>query len=528
MKIFIVSEKNYEIKQVRDFLGRLPFGDFGKGNTLDFYQEENPKTALEKLEKNAADGIGYDLIIVSQKMKALPGIRFARSVTARKTIASAPVMLVVDNLNKELVTEAMGAGVSGFFTMPFVMDEMRTALMRLATILLSRARKKISDAMEQAKATSAKTANPEILEQIHRKGTDVIERCAMYAPWSEEVHTALAAMHIEHGDFAFAIPKLKLAIKINPNNRDTHRQLLACYKKNGQAMEESATLKKLLATNPSSPDLLTKLGDSILHEGNYKEAALYFKKAIANHKPGDPARLKAKSHVGLGKAFMAEGDELSDPAKHEMAKNEFAAAATTDPTLVSAYLNLIASYKKLGLQAEAKAAAAKAAAIAPDNAEGWLDLFSHYLGEGEVQKAKFSLQRAIQYDPENQITLVRAGQMYFLNRMFGEAAGLFEKAAEVNPSDTRTFNFLGICYRRMEMFEQAVANFKKAINLDPEDYNLYFNLGRACQQANDTAKAREAYATALKLNADFEEAKEALASLSPAVPAGAEKAATAG
>ena len=511
MKIFIVSEKSYEIKQVRDFFERLPYADFGKENVLDFYQEEAPKTALERLETDAAKRNYYDLLVVSHKMKTLPGIMFARSASTRQSIVCPPIMLVVDQITKDLVKEAMVAGVSGFFSFPLTKDGLQASMTRLASILLLREQKKVRE--ELARLKSNPGADAELSETIYRSGAKGAEKSRMFAPWSEETHTALASLCMDAGDHHIAIGHLKAALRINAKNRETHHALLACYKKTGQAMEESSTLKNLLISDPKSPELLVKLGDAILREGNFKEAALYFRKAIASHGPADSARLKARSHVGLGKALMTEGDETPDPVKHEMARDEFSRAVSADPTLVSAYLNLLASCKKLGLEKEAREILEKAVRIAPDCAEGWLDLFSHYLDEGEMQKAKFSLQRAMQYDPESQVVLVLAGQIYLKHRLFGEAVALFEKAVSINPGDTRIYNFLGIGYRRMEMNEQAIANFQKAIDIDPTDCNLHYNLGRAYQQMNNLAAAKTEFEASLNLNKDFAEARMALAGL---------------
>ncbi len=512
MKIFIVSEKGYEIKQIREFFARLPYGDFGKDNVLDFYQEEVPNTALERLNSHDNKEKPYDLIVVSHRMKALSGVQFSRSIRSSKTVASLPIMLLVDQMTKELVTEAMGVGVTGFFSLPLTQDGMQVSMARLASILLSREQKKVKEELVKLKSASAGSA-PEKYDEICKDGAARADKCRMFAPWAEEAYTVPAALHMDAGNHKAAIARLKMALGINPANKSTHHSLLACYKKTGQAMEESSTLKKLLTANPNSAELLAKLGDTIMHEGNYKEAALYFRKAIENHGAADSARLKARSHIGLGKALMAEGDEIPDKRKHEMAKEEFTLGVAADPTLVSAYLNLLSSYKKLGMEKEARGLMEKAVNIMPDSPDGWLDLFSHYLDEGEMQKAKFSLQRAIQYDPESQVILVLAGQIYLHNRLFGEAVALFEKAAAINPSDTRVYNYLGISYRRMELNEQAIGNFKKAINIDPDDCNLHFNLGRACQQVNDLAMAQKSYENAIRLNKDFAEAKIALGSL---------------
>lgn len=512
MKVFIVSEKSYEIKQVKDFLERLPYNQYLKEEPLAFYSEENPNQALTRLAEDAKNGIWYDLVIAASKMKLLTGLRFARSVATRPELGGPPVALIVDGITKELVKEAFTHGASGFIEVPFTADGMQDSMTRLALTVAAREKKKLAHELEKLKAEDTL---PEVAAGIYRKAAVASRRAVLAAPWSKEAWLEVADVHIEAGMYREAIPLLKNSLKINFDNPEAHRALLTCYKKTGQSLEELAALRRMVAANPNSPELLIRAGEELLRDQNYREAALFFKKAIMNIKPNDPKRLRARMHVGYGKTLAEEGDAIPDPDKHREASEEFKKAIVADPAMVSAYLNLIGAYKKLGMAAEAQALMANAVKITPDSAEGWLDLFAWYLREGEMHKAKFSLERALQIDPENQITLVAAGEVYLREQLYGEAAALFEKARAVNPSDTRIYNYLGITYRRMEMNEQAVTCFTKAISIDKEDCNLYFNLGRAYQQKTDTAKARQAYDAALRINPDFAEAKMALQSLPP-------------
>ncbi len=524
MKVFIVSEKSYEIKQVKDCLERLPYNQYLKGEPLAYYSEENPQQALTRLAEDARKGIFYDVAVVAAKMKILTGLRFARAATAREGMPSLPVALIADGINKEFMKEAFAHGVSGFIEVPFTTEGMQESMSMLALTIAAREKKKLAHELEKLKG---KDVLPEFIAGIYRKAADAAWRAVLAAPWSKEAWLEVADIYMEAGQWHDAIPLIKSSLKITFDNPDAHHALLICYKKTGQSLEELAALRRMVAANPKSPELLVRTGEELLRESNYREAALFFKKAIMNIKPNDPKRLRARIHVGYGKTLSAEGDAGADPEKHREASEEFKKAIAADPAMVSAYLNLIGAYKKLGMTAQVQALLANAVKITPDSAEGWLDLFEWYLREGEMQKARFSLEQALRLDPENQVTLVTGGEIYLHEQLYGEAAALFEKALGVNPSDTRIYNYLGITYRRMDMNEQAVTCFTKAITIDKEDCNLYFNLGRVYHQKGDNAKARQAYETAVRLNAEFAEAKMALQSLTNGGAAAAPKAATA-
>ena len=60
---------------------------------------------------------------------------------------------------------------------------------------------------------------------------------------------------------------------------------------------------------------------------------------------------------------------------------------------------------------------------------------------------------------------------------------------------------------------QAVEQYKRALKIAPNDENIYYNLGRALLEAAMHEEATKAFRTALKINPNFTEVKELLATL---------------
>ncbi|MFQ5433209.1 MAG: tetratricopeptide repeat protein [Nitrospinota bacterium] len=519
MKVLVISEKNFEVKQVNDYLEKLPFTDYLKDARLYFYSQESAKDAIKRLEETQFD---TDVIIVFQKMKRMSGLQFAQLLHQKKPEHGIPIMLLIDEMNPELIKQGKKAGISSFVNLPLELDDFRGALTNLSDTLLEAEEKKRREGIENLKSmSSAEEAKP-FLDEINSKAVTRMSKITGYAPWNGKAHLACSKVYMESGDYRSAIPRLKAALKITFNDKDAHRALATCYKKTGKSMEDIETLLRMLSKNPSSGELMAKLGEAYAFEGEHVEAANYFKKAIETGSPSGSNKLKARYRAGLGRSLMALGDEKDDGSKYEAGMEEFKKAVELDPRCIGASFNLVTANKKLGREAEAKELLSKLLKGTPDSEEGWLSIFFYFLEDGEPKKAKIALQKLMKFDPENQIALFLAGQAFIRLQMYRESAELFEKAAEVNPSDARTYNFLGICYRHMKLNARAITSYNKALEIDPDDYNVHFNLGRAYKETKNYHHAKIAFDTALKLRPDLEEAKAGLESLAQSIPKTAE------
>lgn len=96
-----------------------------------------------------------------------------------------------------------------------------------------------------------------------------------------------------------------------------------------------------------------------------------------------------------------------------------------------------------------------------------------------------------------------------LQAKFGDARYQARRA----PNDALKVGELGaLCY--VHGFPQAaVACFKRATELVPGEYGWWYYLGRASEQAKDTAQAKAAYEKTLAINKDYEPAQRRLALL---------------
>jgi tetratricopeptide (TPR) repeat protein len=457
------------------------------------------------------DGAGYDLVIAEDQIDALQkDIRWSRILLERGLEPEIPIVLLAARFDEKLRTEGVFPESVVLLEPPFTLEHLTKTMELKFSAAIAREEAGRTAAIEWYMRTGTASDISTAIDDLYMSSARRLEKYLKYVPWFPLPHIAMGKVYAGCNRHHAAIPHLKTAISLDFSLQEAHSLLALCYRRTGQEIDELAELRKMLEANPVSSDLLLRIGESELRDGDYESAADYFNKAIENFRPSEKPRWKAKAHVGLGKAYFVEGEETDTPSKFDMAKREFHIAKDTDPTLMAAYNNLILVYRKLGLFVEAKKVIKQAILITPTEAEDWAGLFEIYLANGDVGKAGYALQRAVRIDPENQHILCMAGETYIRQGMFREAIAQFETALAANPSNTRYYNYLGICHRHLMECDAAIRCYQTALKIDPDDQNIHFNLGKAYLQNNEREKATACFKKALVISPTFKEAKKSV------------------
>jgi len=513
MRVLIVSEKAFEISAIRGYFGKLPFNDADTKARVDFYEAKSGKEGIDKYEADATKDFHYDLVVISQKMKAFSGLMTAQGISGKKKIPTPAMILLTENVDKLSVANGVKAGILGFLKIPYNLEDFKKVLENIGEAIAAREERKrlliIANAQKQGSTVNLE----DVITAANQMAIGVILKAKDYAPWNNGPLITVSSLLVGAGEYKTAIPILKNAIKLDFADKRPHKLLQECYQNVGMHKEELSSLKRLLSDNPKSSELNGKVGEALLKEGDFKKAAEFFQQSIKFHKETDSKKLKARSLWGLGNSFMNMDEGGDNTELQEKAKEQFDRAVTVDPNMIAAYLNLITIYKKTGQDAKAKEIMQKAVKIAPQKPEEWMDLFFFYLRDGSSKKAIFALSKAIAKEPDNPLTYFLAGEAFVKHRIHKEAVKYLEKCVELYPSELRVYNFLGISYRHLEQHKKSVENYQKAIQLDSKDPNVHYNLAKAYLNANDPANAKKAFNEALKINPEFEEAKNELAKL---------------
>jgi tetratricopeptide (TPR) repeat protein len=95
----------------------------------------------------------------------------------------------------------------------------------------------------------------------------------------------------------------------------------------------------------------------------------------------------------------------------------------------------------------------------------------------------------------------------------GYAEQLATTAVEQLPSSGDLADTLGSIYVKLSRQSLAIKYFQQAVALEPGNPEFHYHLGLAYAASNETERARTAFRTAVRLNAKFTRAQEALSSL---------------
>lgn len=516
MRILIAFENVADRQNARKALHELPFLKWDDTMHLTISDECPSKGSMALVLSRHPKGSFYDLIIAGNRVRAGMPL-FIMDMLREKDIEPPVPFIVVCRPGEGLPGMAEQPGNTFPVKEPLTAESLRSTLERIVVSLTEREDRQRKGEMESLMAKLAagdKITNfPSLMENLYIQSATRIMHCRKYAPWHAAPHQSLANVYMGCNRYETAIVHAKKGLEIDPGSAALHRLLATAYRKAGKSFEELEELRGLLRDNPDSSELLLKVGEAYLREQDFLTAEQYFLHAIQSYNPAEEARLLAKLHVGLGRAYASEGERAKDDTPFKKAEKEFKEAIHIYPLLLSAYNNLIIVYKRLGQYGEAMKMLALATEITPDTAEDWISLFEIFLIDGDAEKARFSLQKALKFDPENQITLCTAAEIYVRQGMFANAVSLFEKAAEVNPSDPRLYNFLGVCSRQLSRFDLAIGYYLNALKLDPGDEGLHFNLSVAYAHNGRPEMARRELEEALRIKPEFPEAREALENL---------------
>ena len=134
-----------------------------------------------------------------------------------------------------------------------------------------------------------------------------------------------------------------------------------------------------------------------------------------------------------------------------------------------------------------------------------------YQIKGEFFKASINYYNSIKVFPTSEAYSFLAW-VFFLSGKTKSAIKFSKKAIQTDPSLGNPYNDLGVYYLYQKKYSLAINFLKKAKQINKYEYKFYpyFNLGIVYEKIGHTELAREEYQTALRLEPDYDFAKQAL------------------
>jgi cytochrome c-type biogenesis protein CcmH/NrfG len=295
--------------------------------------------------------------------------------------------------------------------------------------------------------------------------------------------------------------------------QDIRNQLDA---RDGKSLQSAEAFAK---ANPKNADAWILLTRARLQAGKSELAVASAETAVKL------APKNAQSQYWLGNAYGSQIGKVGMMSKMSMApklREAFEAAVMLDPNNLDARESLVQFY----LQAPTIAgggkdkALAQAAEIAKrDAARGHLAKAQIYLSEKNNSAAVKSYEAAYAANPANNEIRLALGIAYQQSKLWPEAFRHFRAWIKADPKAGSAWYQIGRTSVLSGLqIEEGIAALQLYLKLphtanEPQNKHAYYRLGQLYAKAGQKNEARVALQTALKLDPDFKDAKEALAKL---------------
>ncbi|MBV8167513.1 MAG: tetratricopeptide repeat protein [Alphaproteobacteria bacterium] len=221
-------------------------------------------------------------------------------------------------------------------------------------------------------------------------------------------------------------------------------------------------------------------------QGARGPAIQHYQAAVA----GAPDAVEAR--FGLGAALLQAG-------RFRDAVEQFERTVALKPDHAEGFNNLGSALRELGRLPEAIAAFEQAVRLRPDYVRALSNLGVALTDAGQPARAIDALRRALDLQPDHPGALNNLGHVLKAQRDHDGAVEIFARLAALRPDDAEPLLNVGLVEQAREDHAAACAAFERAL-ARRVDARGWFCLGKSAAALGETARARDAYRTALALD----------------------------
>ncbi len=303
------------------------------------------------------------------------------------------------------------------------------------------------------------------------------EKATKLSPNDPRPWKALAQIYMDQENMASAMPALKRAAQLAPNDAVVHASLGYAEGQTNEPKEASAQFAKALQMAKNSPQdnaLVQMLyGRYLLESGRAKESLESFSSLLkVNPKYASGYYWRARAYQQMNDLKAAENDALE--------------SIQMDPNGREAPLLLVTIYRKEGNA---------------EKAQEYADLVKRLGDEHEAQQAK---GRKLRND------LDQAEHM-LVNGNFAEAAPRYEAIVQILPNYYEAYFGLGMCYAQTGRPGDAETAFRKYLSFQPVSSDGRAALGVLLLSEGRGKEAVPELEQAIQIDPTLIEARKALA-----------------
>ncbi|MBD3233578.1 MAG: tetratricopeptide repeat protein [candidate division Zixibacteria bacterium] len=287
------------------------------------------------------------------------------------------------------------------------------------------------------------------------------------------------------------------AAEREPNHLKVHCELglLAYKRRDFQTAKDE--FQRDLSFNPESFEACYMLGKIASDEEDPEKAISYYEKSIAINPE------QADSHLALAEIMIESNDFIS-------AKKHIDLVLDIHPEYSDAYRLRGNINFEMG---EFRSALSDYEKYIENNPQDYLimgNLANCYLRLEEFEKALELYRKVISIKPDYDIGYLNLAVCYKNMKRWKEAASAFLEYYNINPVNNKIFIQIADCLVADNQIQHALGYYEKYLAVYPQDYLALYKLAESYRLIGATDAAIVGYRGVLKINPDFEPARQML------------------
>ncbi len=233
----------------------------------------------------------------------------------------------------------------------------------------------------------------------------------------------------------------------------------------GEVDAALAELAKAVKIDPELSVAHTAIGDIHRHRGDWAQAREAYETACQTN----PFAFRA--HYNLGVTYQALAEQVVDVTEQfrtylTKAVEVYLRAIVLSPGDFDSHLNISACYFELGEMDKAEQYCLAAVQIDPASPAAQSNLGTIQEYRGELYEAIASYKASLEQDAHQPWLLVRLGSVYMRQGRLKAALQSFQAASQEAPASSIPWEKTGACYFYLRDFAKAQDAYAKALELD--------------------------------------------------------------
>lgn len=291
-------------------------------------------------------------------------------------------------------------------------------------------------------------------EQMLAALQDLVNRHPDYAP----AHNDLGVLHYSAGDKSMALTHYEQAVRLQPENITSAKNLADFYYVEQNRVEEALQLYvKVLEIQPQDLETLTICGHICVAQRRFEDAAAFYRRVLEF----EPWNSDVRSN--LDKLPQQTSSVDPEPGREEMRRQAQELSASGDADGAIHNLQVLIDRD-------------------PCDALAHNDLGVLSYQKGLKEKALLHYEQAAKLQPENITFKKNLADFYYVeqNRV-EEALRIYVNVLEMQPRDIETLAICGHICASLQRFDDAETFYRQVLEIEPWNSDVRENLARLQQ-----------------------------------------------